>query len=468
MSTPRAGGGRRAATRSRRRGPEPLLVIGLLLVALTATALALMSDGATPSVENPPQERPLTASTLVCPPALTDEPIRVTTTGEASGPVTVGDRSIEVAPGVVAAGQVPAAAVVRANGDLAPGLVAARTTPGGARSFAGAACVQPGGEQWFTGAGAGARHASVLTLVNAGAGPAVADVQVHGSTGPVSAPGLVGVVVPAGESREFDLAAVLPRRDALTLRVSTSRGRLAATMTDLVDELGEGARSSDWLPAGVAPTTSSDLLGLASGRGVRTLMLSNPGSDEARVSVRVIGADAIFSPDGVEEIRVPPESTVRTTVSGWLNPLIADDARGLRIEGTLPVTATLRSVVEGELSTTTAGVTFHSPTVGLVPGGRSRLLLTAAGATEVVAVARDDNGEELATERLQIRADTGVELALPGRTTRVELTPTDAGTVPITGAVLTDRRQADRPGTAVVLLRDLLLTGLVPDVRPGS
>ena len=78
--------------------------------------------------------------------------------------------------------------------------------------------------------------------------------------------------------------------------------------------------------------------------------MANPGEDEARVKLRILTADSVFAPEGVEELRVPP-GTVRTvTLTSALRAAVEDGALGIDVTGTVPVTAALRSVVDGDLS----------------------------------------------------------------------------------------------------------------------
>jgi hypothetical protein len=80
----------------------------------------------------------------------------------------------------------------------------------------------------------------------------------------------------------------------------------------------------------------------------------------------------------------------------------------------------------------------------------------AGGATVTSYSAR---GKQLDQQEVEVAPDAGADLALPDDAALVTVTP--HGTSVRAAVLLTGT------GTAVVPLRELVLTGLVPDVRPG-
>ncbi len=279
-STP-APGRRVAAAVS--RGADATVVLAVLLVLLTVGALLLVRPGSQEVATQPPERAALTRATIVCPGGA---PASLSTTTDASGPVAVrmgkdeAETTADLAPRTITT--VPGDGPVVAVGEdaLAPGLVGGVSLS----PLAAAPCRQPATDQWFTGVGAGARHSSLLELVNPDAGPAVVDATLVGQDGVVDAPELRGVAVPAHGIVRIDLATTVPRRDELSLRVTTSRGRVSATVRDRYDQLGAGAAARDWLPGQAAPATTNLMLGLVSGSGQRNLVLNNPGPDETRAA----------------------------------------------------------------------------------------------------------------------------------------------------------------------------------------
>lgn len=452
----------------RRFGADVLLA--LVLPVACALSLLLLHPDRGQRTGEPPVEAPLTAASVVCPGALPGsgtDLLGVSTLGadpatkvkgdvqvglgQTVGPLRVRTHRVSTAP----PGAGPA--VVTGTDDLAPGLVAGRsqTAP-----LAVVDCAPPVADEWFTAAGADATHDSTIELVNPNAGPAIADITVRSPAGVLDVPALRGVSVPGNTSQLLDLGRIAPRRGELSLEVHTSRGRLAVHVVDSYDELGSGIRAKDWLPAQAAPATSNLLLGLATGRGERTLVLANPGADEVRATVKVVTPTSVFAPAGVEPVRVAPDSTETVSLDDVLQQAAKDGAIGLLVESTGPVTATLRQVASDDLSLLVPEPPISSTTAVVVPAGQKRLLLAGPDAVGVATVtAYAANGKQLATQRVELAPDTGADVALPDETALVVLTPERTT---VRAAVL-----IEGTGTAVVPLRELVLTGLVPDVRLG-
>jgi hypothetical protein len=451
-----------------RFGADVLLAI-VLPVACAAALLLLQPDRGQPEGE-PPLETPLTTASVVCPSALPGsgtDLLGVSTVGTDPATKVAGDVQVglgdTVGPLRVRTGRVspatsgPGPAVVTGTDDLAPGLVAGRsqTAP-----LSAVDCTPPVAEQWFTAAGAGATLNSMIELVNPNAGPAIADITVRSPGGVLDVPALRGVSVPGNTSQVLDLGQIVPRRGELSLEVHTSRGSLSVHVVDGYDELGTGVQVQDWLPAQPAPATSNLLLGLGAGAGERTLVLANPGGDELRATVKVVTPTSVFAPAGVEPVRVPPDSTEAVSLDDVLKQAVKQGATGLLVESTGPVTATLRQVVSDDLSLLTPTAAIDSTTAAVVPAGPKRLLLAGPDAVGVATVtAYAANGKVLATQRIELAPNAGGDVALPDETTLVVLTPERTSV----GAALL----VQGTGTAVLPLRELVLTGLVPDVRPG-
>ncbi len=435
------------------------MVLGVLLPVATLGIASLVTAAPPGATPRPPERSALTTSTLVCPSA-TERTTQVgvaSTEPEVSGEVTVGGAEpLAVASGSVAETDRDDAVVLSGADTTAPGLVASRIV---APPLAAAGCAAPDADVWFTGVGAAARRASVLELVNPDAGAAVVDVSLHSGRGIVDAPELRGLTVPGGETLRVDLAERVPRRGELALHVVTARGRATAFVESRDDPLGRGGVSRDWVPAQTTPAEDLLLLGVPDGAGERTLTIANPGDDEVRAQVRFVTDDSVFAPDGLEEVRVPAQGVARVALAGLLTG--AGDVLGLGVEASGPVTATLRSVADGDLALTVPGSPLEDPTALVVPAGEKRLLLAGADSTGAVSyVARSADGEKLAGDRVEIAPDRGLSIKLPRGAVLVELT--QHGTT-VVGAVL-----AAAAGSSTVLplstpQRELL----VPDVRPG-
>jgi hypothetical protein len=462
--------GRRTATRRNRFNLTTVLAV--VLPVLSALVLLLVRPGSPPDTTYPPTRTTLTAATLICPSALPGSPEVALTTAsdDVDSQVRVG-LGKDTADADLTSSRVTTvddgdALAVFGEDDAAPGLVAGRASDD---EEAVSSCLPPTAVRWFTGAGAGASHRSVLELTNPDAGTAVADVTVLGRAGVLDAPRLRGVSVPGGSSIRLDLSSMVPRTDDLALEVVAARGRVGATLLDRIDRVGSAPVTQDWLPGQAEPATDNVLLGLPPGSGQRTLAIANPGTDEVRAAIRVIDTESVFAPDGVDEIRVPPQSVVRVPVTAVVDQAVAQGALGLSVTASGPVTTSLRSVVRGDLSLSTAGTPFDEQSTVLLPevpdrgaqaAQRRVVLADATTAGTVTVVARAADGSKLKETSIDIVPDRGAAVRVPAATRRLDVVPARTS---VTGSVIT----SSRSGTSVLPLTVPVRNGLVPHVRPG-
>ena len=455
------GGGRRRAAETSRGRPSPVTVLAVVIPLLTIAALALVRPAEQAPTSYAPSEAPLDRVTVVCPARLpgADE-VRIGSTSLVSDDVTlrVGrqDDTQALSDGVATRTE-RQYVVVHASGDVAPGLVASRSGSGSATG-----CDQPAPERWFTGAGASSEHASTLTLINPDRGPAVADVTVWDGSALVDVPALRGVRVPGGRSTSFDLSEVVPSRDALALRVSVSRGRLAASVADVVDPVGRDRPVREWLPAQATPASTSYVAGIGTTAADRVLSLANPGDSEVRVALELVSEESEFAPSGLEEVTLDPASVREVDLSRVLRGRNLTGVQALRVEATGPVTATLRTRTPADLALTPAGPTVEGDTAVALPAGSKRIVVTGATAPGLVTLqAWDEDGEVVVRERrVEIDPATAARIRVPDEAVLAQVR------VQRTGAVVSVE-VSDR-GLSVLPLSQLGTTSEVADVRPAQ
>jgi len=435
-------------------------------VPVVAICAALLADAdvQVEPLDRAPSEVPLARTDLVCP------------TGSEAGGVFVASDAGEV-------GQVQAVAGGRASeprtvevspdrrvdladatrvsgvGALARGLVVQRWSTPGLRAVD---CPATSSDQWFTGVGAGAEHTSVLELHNPDTGPATATITVLGQSGPVGAGGrLRGVSVAGGATVRLDLGSEIPKREELALHVTTERGRLAATVIDAFVPIGRGETTKEYLSGQREPATSQLLLGLPAGVDDPEVVVANTSDSASRVSLRLVTAEATFTPTELEEVLVDPASVRRFSITKLLRSDVAEGVLGIEVVSSQPATASLRGRVRGDLLSVVPAGPVAGPTLVPVAYPGARLVLGGAetlGTVEVVSY--DGRGREVGSKMVEIGPEAAVEVKVPGRAALLRVEPQDTS---VEGAlVLTN---AD--GAAVVGLRELLREGLAPDVRPG-
>jgi hypothetical protein len=458
----------RAAEAPRRRRVDATTVVAIALPLVVVLLLAVVRPDAPTVQRHAPTTSTLTTSSVVCPSALDGKSgnastLRVASASGASGDLTLalgaGERSAAVSPGRVTDVEAQdAPVVVDGAGDLAPGLVAGlfSTAP-----LTALDCSPVAASQWFTGVGAGPTHASVLELTNPNPGPAVADVEVLGDEGPIEVPALRGIAVEGDSHVRLDLGTVVPRTGDLALHVVVERGQLGVAVRDRGERLTGGTTTEDWLPAQARPARRNLLLGVQPGSGSHTLTVANDSDDQATATLRLVTDGSVFAPSGAKPITVPPHTVVRTYLDDLLRGDNAKDVVGVEVTADQPVTASLRSVVDGDLSVLVPGRRVFTATTVLVPGGDQQLVLAGADAVGVATVvARAADGTRLLSRRVSLAPDRGAALDLPDRTASVEVTPQRTA---VRGAVL-----VGDGGSAVVRLRELVRAGAVPAVGPGT
>ena len=184
-----------------------------------------------------------------------------------------------------------------------------------------------------------------------------------------------------------------------------SRGRLGAHVVDLVDELGRGARSRDWLPSQPAPATTSYLMGLGGRPGDRVLAVANPGDDEVRVALRVVTQGSEFAPTGTEELTVPPGATGALDLTGVLRARPPRGAIGVRLDSVAAGHRLPAHPRRRRPRPTPSSPARSRPGRRLASAARRRSRLVLAGAEQaggVVTVTRcaTSGGREVARERV--------------------------------------------------------------------
>jgi hypothetical protein len=460
--------GRRAAVRPRSSARiSTALVLALAAPLLTALALLVQApaDSQRVTPDRAPSTEPLTAQSLACPAPISGTSSLVLASGadqKSAGTVSLRaagggqDSPVDLAAGGYAEVQAPGSPViVTASDGLAPGLIGARFGP--ASAPAAGECVAPVGERWFVGVGAGGDHASQLQLVNPDVGPAVADVSLWSTDGPLDQVESRGLTIAGGSSTVLDLEKLAPHRHDLAMRVMVSRGRLAATVSDSYTSTGVDA-AHDWVPDTAAPATSLVLPGLTRKADERTLVLVNPGVDEGRVSLQVVGARTTFTPTGLDEIRVPAGRVVMTDLTDSLTRALAKEDASLLVTSTVPVGAGLRSVVDGDLVHNVALPPTAGTSAAMVPArGENTLVVTASGSSGRISVTF--LGGSSKARETAVQSGTSRVLKVPAGTVAV-LVRSDAT---FSGAVRTVR-----PGGASLLpLRPLVTDQVIPAVRPA-
>jgi hypothetical protein len=473
---------RRRAVRAGRRPPAGTLLV-VLVVGLTGALLAGVEHIRAPAVPSERGDRvPVDALTQVCLSGDSDRadermstvaPPADPVAAPADGRLVVGalggrDKTVDARRGLLL--EVPAeppATILRASGAAAAGRLTFLTRDGAAGGGAVQECLPPRAEWWFTGAGAGLDHRSRLVLANVDEGPATVDVRIYGADGRVDSVGTRGMTVPPGETRTVAMLDVAPRTgvgaDDLAVHVATTRGRVAAALSDSFAGTAGVRPGAAWLPAQERAARRLRLGPLPVRAGSRTLLLANPTEREALVDLSVSGASGAFAPTETSSVRVPASSVVAADVGA----AFAGDAATLRLTSNVRVAASVRSTSRRGGSELVTYAAVLEPVTGpaavlAVPGGALHLAAGPAGAeAAVVAHARD--GSQVASTRIDVPAGATVAWPLPRRSAYLTVDPLRGHP---RGGVVAPADEGYAQSTLRPLVLELRRPAVVPAVPP--
>ena len=172
--------------------------------------------------------------------------------------------------------------------------------------FAAASCAEPSGSIWLVGGSTAVGRTTLLTVANPSPVDATVALTILSSSGPVSAPGMSGIVVKAGAQRVIPLAGFAPDVATPVVHVVSRGGQVvAALQQSIVRGLDPGG--VDLVGAGVDPATHlvipgvrvfdaigvNKALALADWDDVAAAVrVAVPGGKTAKVQVSLVPQDA--------------------------------------------------------------------------------------------------------------------------------------------------------------------------------
>lgn len=174
------------------------------------------------------------------------------------------------------------------------------------RGLTAASCAEPSGSTWLVGGATTVGRSSVVLLVNPSDVPSQVTLRIFGEDGPVSAPGMTGIAVPAGGQRVVSLAGFAPGLESPVVHVTARGGRVVAALQQSivrgldavgVETIGGGADPAEALV--IPGVRIVDAVGanrasaLADWHDVGPIVrIAVPGETAGRVTVRVVPDDA--------------------------------------------------------------------------------------------------------------------------------------------------------------------------------
>lgn len=172
--------------------------------------------------------------------------------------------------------------------------------------FAAASCTEPSGSIWLVGGSTAVGRSTLLLLANPSPVDATVALTILSSSGPVSAPGMSGIVVKADSQRVIPLAGFAPDVATPVVHVMSRGGQVVAALQQSIVR-GLDAGGVDLVGAGVDPATHLvipgvrvlDAIGVNKTRAlsdwddvVSAVRVAVPGSRAAKVRVSLVPEDA--------------------------------------------------------------------------------------------------------------------------------------------------------------------------------
>ena len=265
-------------------------------------------------------------------------------------------RAATAEPGAGASLKVTGArpALVAAAGPAAAATVAQQTWQvdrDGLAGLASVACGSPREDLWLLGGGAGAGRLERLVLVNPGANPVTARIEVHGATGLITAASSEVTVPPRSRVARL-LDAVAAAEASPAVRVRTNGGGIVAVLTDSYQK-GSQALGID-TTGPTAPAAAAQVIPAVVTSGAATVRLAVPGRQQAVVGLRVLGAAGLVEvPSGAPVTRVPGGGVIDVPLRG-----LAAGTYAVEVTSDVPVLASALGVTArpagGEFAWSTA------------------------------------------------------------------------------------------------------------------
>lgn len=329
-----------------------------------------------------------------------------------TGLARTGDRGAVASAGV----RGPDVVVAKANGALAPGLVATqvwRHTGDDDRGLAVTPCQPPSSDVWLVGGGAGPSRTERVIVSNPGANAVSVSFEVLGTSGRIDAATDRSVSIPPLSREVVSLDAIAPAETAPVVHVTATGGVISAVLDDQWI-LGATGRGIDDATRAASPGTDLVVPGVETG-GATSLRLANPGDSEALAQVRLLTDKGAVQPDDLRAVRVPADSTLDV-------PLPANAAAlGLGIRSDQPLVAAAwaerRATTAdqmGDFAWTPATPALRGVAGVLLPGldGTTKRLLLTAGPAAASVEARFGTGDAAKVSTVDVPADSTVAVAV--------------------------------------------------------
>jgi hypothetical protein len=222
----------------------------------------------------------------------------------------------------------PGGVMVSASGSMAQGLAVEQT----ASSLATASCGSPGTDFWFAAPGQQAASTIKLYLMNVDDQASDVNVDIVTDTGPLQGGTDTGITVPPHGLVVQSLSGLLHNSRAIGLHVRTSLGRVVAAL----NESTSASQPGGWLAPVQPPAQRLVIPGMPASSGSRQLYVTDPGGNDAAVTLSVANSGGMYQPTGATAIDIPAGSASKIEL-----PSLGGISGAAVLTSNVPVTASI-------------------------------------------------------------------------------------------------------------------------------
>ncbi len=365
--------------------------------------------------------------------------------------------------------------LVQAEGVMATGASAAVLSVAERGEQAGlmaAPCQPPTTTHWFPGVSSSDSEKTQLILTNPDDVEAEVDLRFFGRRGRVAVPGSPNIAVEGRSSRTISLSSLVQSDGPLTVAVRATSGRVGAVARKVRSNKLTPA-GADWQLSSVAPATTMVIPAIPDGEGPRRLIVSNPGTVRATVTVSALGIQGEFAPAGAESMDLAPESTAEVDLTTGL----AGEAAAVKLTSDQPVTGTVVST--GRRASAQDDLAMSSAATPLVRDGVSAIATINAADSDLILSNGTDvdtpvtfevfsyAGVSLRTDDVLLAANSSAtrRLNAPSPSYVVVRVPPGSG---VYGGVRLAQPEGDIAGLSIIPLTSPDLASRAPAIVPDA
>ena len=201
-------------------------------------------------------------------------------------------------------------------------------------------CGTSTGELWFVGGSADVSSLGYLQFSNENLGKAIIDVELWSEEG--SEPTRT-LTIPARSTKNYSLTTFMPGKKLTTFHIVSRSGLVSAS---LLDERRKGLQNlgADFVAPAAPPSKSVVVAGIPGPKFIKNSKFASqrlrvfvPGESDALVKLTYLSSSGVFSPVGLDSVRVPARKVVEIDLSN----LPREKIFSLEVQASEPIVATV-------------------------------------------------------------------------------------------------------------------------------